>query len=216
MDLEVIGAGLGRTGTTSLKLALEQLELTPCHHMSVAHAQSDKMHLWERVANGDLKALKTLFEGFRSTLDYPGCMHFETFMEWNPNAKVILTVRDSAEAWEESARKTIMKVSWFRSWALYLVYMLPFTNLYYFQFIQNIAREKHGKDLWSADTDLKVVYNEWIEHVKSVVPADKLLIYNVKQGWAPLCGFLGMPVPDTPFPRSNDADEFQNMKKMPF
>ena len=209
-DLKVIGAGLGRTGTTSLKTALELLDLGPCHHMSVAMKQPrEVVSLWESVAKGDKEALKIIFRGYRSTLDYPGCTHFATLLDWNETAKVILTVRDSPKAWARSARSTIFSPSLLRKLLLKLLFCLPLTNLYYLQYIQQTSFSAHNTNPLDPDCDLETLYTTWNNHVKETVPGDKLLVYNVKEGWGPLCRFLEVPVPEVGFPCLNDRREFK-------
>ena len=110
MELEVIGAGLGRTGTLSLRAALEALSFGPCHHMKVVLIEEPASGpLWTQVAEGELDVLKDIYRGFKATVDYPGCLFYQQFLEWNPRAKVILSVRDSPEVWEQSARATIFE-----------------------------------------------------------------------------------------------------------
>ncbi|KAL5264551.1 hypothetical protein ACHWQZ_G005594 [Mnemiopsis leidyi] len=209
-DLRVIGAGLGRTGTTSLKTALELLDLGPCHHMSVAMKQPrGVVRLWERVAAGEEDALKIIFRGYRSTLDYPGCTHFATLLDWNDTAKVILTVRDSPGEWARSARSTIFSTSPLRKVLLKLLFCLPLTKLYYLQFIQQTSFSAHNTNPLDPDCDLETLYTNWNAHVKDTVPEDKLLVYNVKEGWEPLCRFLEVPVPGVEFPRLNDRREYK-------
>ena len=110
--LQVIGAGLGRTGTLSMKLALEELGFNPCHHMDeVIGVHTDRNHLFKTIyeEEDNIDAIKELFGGFVASVDYPGCMFYEEFMKINPDAKVILTIRDTPEAWAKSAGETIMR-----------------------------------------------------------------------------------------------------------
>ena len=209
-DLKVIGAGLGRTGTTSLKAALELLGLGPVHHMSVAMKQPrEVVRLWKRVAGGEEDALKTIFQGYQSTLDYPGCTHFATFMRWNDRAKVILTVRESPEEWARSAGSTIFSLSWSKKFIMKLLFCFPLTKLYYLQFIQQVSFSAHNMSPMDEGCDLSALYTNWNNHVIKTVPADKLLVYRVDEGWGPLCTFLEVPVPDTKFPHLNNNREFR-------
>ena len=210
MDLKVIGAGLGRTGTTSLKQAFEILELGPCHHMSEAMQQPrEVVSLWEDVAAGNLEALKRIYRGYHSTLDYPGCTHFATFLAWNPHAKVVLSVRNSPEQWASSAGRTIFSRSVGRKILLQLLFLLPLNNLYYLQYIQKACFRAHAENPLHSGCDLARLYREWEEHVRAAVPAERLLVYNVAQGWEPLCAFLEVPVPEVAFPRQNDGNTYQ-------
>lgn len=210
-SLEVIGAGLGRSGTLSMKLALEILGYGPCHHMDVAlQQQPDKIHLWEKIAvDGDEESLKTVFDGFKSTTDYPGCVFYEEFMKLNPDAKVILTVRDSPEVWAESARNTIYPASRFVRLLMWSVSQVHMNDLYYLQYMQACALKKHGVNPVKPETDLAKMYQDWESSVRNTVSQEKLLIYNVKHGWEPLCEFLGVPVPEIEFPAVNSTEAFK-------
>jgi hypothetical protein len=180
--------------------------------MSVAMKQPrEVVRLWEMVAAGEEESLKTIFQGYRSTLDYPGCMHFATFLRWNEGAKVILTVRDSPEQWAQSARSTIYSSSWQKTLLTKLLFSLPLTNFYYLQYIQKIAFSAHKTNPTKRNSDLETLYIEWNNHVIETVPDQRLLVYNVKEGWEPLCRFLEVPIPDDEFPFLNDSREFKKV-----
>ena len=202
MDMDVIGAGFGRTGTLSLKIALEMLGRGPCLHMLPLLDDPERAALFARAAEGDLSSLDKALEGHRSTVDWPGTYFWRELIERHPDAKVVLTVRDP-QKWYDSAHSTI------------------------FQAAQSAPRE--GDDsvtaglamirslIWEgtfggrfADREHAVrVFTEHNEAVRRAVPADRLLEFEVAQGWQPLCDFLGVPVPDAPFPRANDSATFQ-------
>ena len=163
-DLQVIGAGLGRTGTLSLREALEQLGFAPCHHMYVTLEQGHVSNLWKHVRNGqdvDMN-LKRIFAGFGATVDSPGCLFFEKFLEWNPHAKVVLSVRESPEKWVESARATIFEVSWVRGATggmlgiarSLLEVVLQFTPIHHMPHIAALMERGLGANPWNAQTDL--------------------------------------------------------------
>jgi len=208
-ELQVIGAGLGRTGTLSLRSALETLGFGPCHHMKVVLVEDpSKSPLWSKVAEGDLESLKDIYQGFKATVDYPGCIFYEQFMEWNPEAKVILSVRDNPEVWEQSCRETIFDPNQARLFRTLM--KLPMGPGGAAGAIKRLVTAIHGVDPENSETDLQAMYKEWNQDVIDTVPKDNLLVFNVKQGWAPLCEFLGVPVPDIPFPRVNDRAEFKD------
>ena len=197
MALEVIGAGLGRTGTLSLKLALEHIGFGKCYHMSemIAHMR-DHLPLWLRTAHGDPQ-WDAIFAGYRSSTDYPGCMFWRELAAKYPDAKVILTTRD-ADRWFESVTATVMSPQ-HRARLEGDPAMAEFFRLTVFT-----------GDLESrlGDRDRMVEYfNAWNQSVIDEVPADKLLVYRAGDGWEPLCRFLGVPVPPEPYPRVNSREE---------
>ena len=216
MSLEVIGAGTGRTGTTSLKLALEQLGFSRCYHMVELLEHPEDVAYWERANRGKPVDWDALFAGYRATVDYPGYVHYKALMQRYPEAKVILSVRDP-EAWYESALATIYRAGPGLAQKLKMGLLLPFSPK-----LRKLLRVfKMVGQLWAGrfegrfeDKAFAVAkFREHNEEVKRTVPADRLLIYEVREGWEPLCEFLGVPVPNTPFPRSNDRQAFQDQQK---
>jgi len=212
-DFCVVGAGLPRTGTTSLKEGLNLLGLGPCYHMSEVITQSQQ-HVWKSVA--DLKAQgknvdwDRVFSGksiptYRSGLDFPMSAHYRELLDYYPNSKVILTVREPGK-WYNSFYETVGKVSrhhpernccfGFVTWPTPHSYMDQWGD-------SPVPRRFFGEEALLSKEKLIEAYNEWTEQVKRDVPEEKLLIFHPAQGWKPLCEFLGVPVPDVPFPRSN-------------
>ena len=213
-DLQVIGAGLGRTGTLSMKLALEELGFSPCHHMSETLKHPDREHHFRSILKDveDEEAIKAVFEGFKATVDQPGNIFYEVFMKLSPDAKVILTVRDSPEAWAKSAGNTIFgcnKASnWFQ-WKLNRFLWDIFEPSQIKMIHKLMSNSKfHGVDPNNPKTDLAQMYSDWNRRVIETVPEEKLLVFNVKEGWKPLCDFLGVQVPDKPFPKVNSTEEW--------
>lgn len=197
MALEVIGAGLGRTGTLSLKLALEHIGFGKCYHMSemIAHMR-DHLPLWLRTAHGNPQ-WDAIFAGYRSSTDYPGCMFWRELAAKYPDAKIILTTRD-ADRWFESVTATVMSPQ-HRARLEGDPAMAEFFRLTVFT-----------GDLESrlGDRDRMVEYfNAWNRAVIDEVPADRLLVYMPGDGWEPLCEFLDVPVPPEPYPRVNSREE---------
>ena len=197
MALEVIGAGLGRTGTLSLKLALEHIGFGKCYHMSemIAHMR-DHLPLWLRTAHGNPQ-WDAIFAGYRSSTDYPGCMFWRELAAKYPDAKIILTTRD-ADRWFESVTATVMSPQ-HRARLEGDPAMAEFFRLTVFT-----------GDLESrlGDRDRMVEYfNAWNQAVIDEVPADRLLVYMPGDGWEPLCEFLDVPVPPEPYPRVNSREE---------
>ena len=198
MSLQVIGAGLPRTGTWSQKVALEQLGFGPCYHMSEALEQPNHWALWETAAAGGAVDWHALFEGWGSTTDAPGCNHYRELAAVYPDAKVVLSVRDP-EKWFASTQNTILTPG---------------------VAAMHTARgtigmvEAHG---WGTDPRLRdkaYMLDRFQRHrdeVIATIPAERLLVFDTAEGWAPLCKFLGRPVPDTPFPRINTTEDFTAM-----
>jgi hypothetical protein len=207
MPLEVIGAGLGRTGTLSLKVALEELGFSGCYHMIEVFGHPGHAQVWEAAARGEPVDWEALFRGYRATVDWPGCDFYQEFLRLHPGAKVILTVRDP-ERWYDSARRTIYyaRIA-FPGW------ITPFVPR------MRHLRRMFDRLIWDGKFDGRFedrahtigVFNRHNEEVKQAVPADRLLVYEVKEGWGPLCSFLGVPIPKgKPFPHLNDAEEFRS------
>jgi hypothetical protein len=195
MSLSVIGAGFGRTGTLSLKLALEQLGFGPCYHMVEVFKNDKAPGYWEAAADGEPVDWETVFAGYRSTVDWPSATFYRELAEAYPQAKVVLTVRDP-EAWYASTQATIF-ASRFDD---------PDDPR------QRMIRKVVGAlfdQRWSDKAKLLEVYQRHNETVQRVISPDRLLVYEVAQGWGPLCAFLGAPIPEGPMPKVNSTQEFR-------
>ena len=207
MPLQVIGAGFGRTGTASLKAALETLGFGPSYHMFEFMEHPEHARYWELALAGKPVPWDELFRGYRATVDWPGCTFYQELMAAYPGAKVILSVRDP-ERWFESARKTIFTAP--RGGARTLFQLLTTPRMWRsVRFVYRLLRRRTfgGKEQNSAHAT--AVFAAHNEAVKRTVPPERLLVYEVKEGWEPLCRFLGVPVPPVPFPHVNDAETFQ-------
>ena len=195
MAVKVIGAGLGRTATFSLKFALEHLGFGPCYHMAEVFAGSRRnVPLWLDVMRGK-PDWDAVFAGFQSTTDYPACTYWRELSAFYPDAKVILTVRD-ADSWFDSVSETIFSPKMQGSLAGSPVGAM----------MQGVIFDAFG----GRATD-RAFMTDWFTRRNQTVidslPPDRLLVFSPKQGWAPLCAFLGLPVPGVPFPRVNSRDE---------
>ena len=202
-NLKVVGAGFGRTGTLSLKLALERLGFGKCYHM--LEVTDEQVPLWQAVpdqAAGADFAWQDLFVGYASALDWPACGFWRPLLERYPDAMCILTVRD-APSWYESVRETIYQVSR-RLAELDEPARRDRTRMVFSIIWDGVFQGRFEDRDFAVDT-----YRAHIEEVCASVPADRLLRFDVKQGWDPLCEFLGEEIPDEPFPRSNSAEEFK-------
>lgn len=207
----MIGAGFGRTGTMSLKVALEKLGVGPCYHMTDLFKHPSHGKFWERAVNGE-RVDPELFRDYEAAVDWPACSFYEELMERYPEAKVILTVRDPG-SWHESTMKTIYNAG------------NPEAGSPFFRLAGVFARrmKRTGRMvnelIWDGTFDGRFedkehaisVFERHNREVKERVPPEKLLVYDVKEGWEPLCDFLGVGVPDEPFPRLNEAKTFRRM-----
>jgi hypothetical protein len=196
MALKVIGAGLGRTGTLSLKLALEHIGLGPCYHMSEMLSQiRGHLPLWVESAKGKPQ-WDTIFANYRSTTDYPGCMFWRQLVAKYPDAKVILSTRD-ADKWFESGAATVFS-SEHRKMFEGNPQMAEFFELTVFGDLESRLGDR---------AKMIDYFNAWNQAVIDEVPADKLLVHRSSDGWEPLCEFLGVAVPTESYPRVNSREE---------
>jgi hypothetical protein len=198
MALRIIGAGLGRTGTMSMKLALEQLGLGRCYHMAELIADLSRLPLWLRAADGAAD-WGGVFAGFTATVDYPGCTYWRELAAFYPDAKVLLTVRDPDD-WFDSTQATIFSA--------------PMRARIAASPMQGFFQKSVLRDFGNRLDDRKFMTDAFERHnaaVRSAVPPERLLVYEVGEGWPRLCQFLGVPVPAAPFPRVNSREEMQQM-----
>ncbi|HEX4303259.1 MAG TPA: sulfotransferase [Rhizomicrobium sp.] len=195
MALQVIGAGFGRTGTSSLKGALELLGFTPCHHMVEIFSHPEQVPVWDAAARGEKVDWDALFAEYKASCDWPSCSFYQELAAHYPKAKLILTLRD-AKSWYKSIANTIMP-------SMKEGGRLPgvFGPLL-------IGEKTFGGDF--SEAHMIDVYERHNAEVKRVIPKDRLLVFEATDGWAPLCEFLGVPVPATPYPKNNTTEEFQS------
>lgn len=214
MALKVIGTGLGRTGTHSLKLALEELGFGKCYHMFELFKAPDGLKHFEEVERTGNTDWDSLFTGCLSAVDYPVARYYKQLLKKYPDARVIHTTRD-AEVWYQSCVETIF-------WAskpdagriINMMVRMPFSpilrkRLPVLKYNGKLLDMEFGKDIKNKSEVIKR-FNERNEEILKLVPKDRLLVFNVKDGWDPLCNFLNVPVPSTLFPKSNTREEFMN------
>lgn len=194
MTLRVVGAGLGRTGTLSLKLALERLLGAPCYHMTEVFAHPEHVALWHAAARGEPVDWQALFEGYASAVDWPVGSFWPEVSQAFPDALIVLSTR-SAESWWQSASQTIFPFSaraagtpWHAMWME--LAKNRFTTRLDDRAAAIAAYERHNADVCAR------------------APRARLLEWTAKDGWGPLCRALGVPVPDEPFPHANSTEEF--------
>jgi hypothetical protein len=207
--MKIIGAGVGRTGTLSLKAALERLGFGPCFHGRHVLDHPERLPLWRAAAAGATVDWSAVFAGYPATVDWPGAAYWRQLAEAFPAAKIILTVRD-AESWYDSVHNTIFqmfgdgppqpRVAQARR-------IVPGLDVF---------TEFHRRMIWDGFfagrfADREYAIKVFAEHNAGVIrdaPADRLLVIPAGAGWEPLCAFLGVPVPDEPYPHLNDPGRF--------
>jgi hypothetical protein len=215
--MRVVGAGFGRTGTTSLKAALKELGFGPSYSLSEVFANPQHVGFWEEAVGCHIREKpdwEGFFAGYGVAVDWPACSFYEELMEAFPEAPVILTVRDPAP-WYESTRSTIYELRRLTTGPLPVRAAFALAGL----FAPGVAGTVRLADrlVWEGtfggrfeDRAYAIrVFERHNEAVRRRVPPERLLVFDVREGWAPLCDFLGVEVPDEPFPRLNEAQEMR-------
>jgi hypothetical protein len=195
MTLKVIGSGLGRTGTMSLKHALEELGFAPCHHMVEVFACPQSVPLWIEAAAGKPQ-WNAIYEEFGAAVDYPTALFWRELAAHYPDAKIIHSVRDP-EHWFESTQETI-----FAPGALAVRPEGPMKDFF------GMFRREFGDRINDRAFMIDYFERHTVEVIRTI-PAERLLVFEAKQGWEPLCKFLDVPVPVTPYPSENSREEFK-------
>jgi len=205
MALKIIGTGFGRTGTNSLKLALEQLGFGPCHHMFEVRDNPDQLPFWQAAATGNLPDWDEVFADYNSCVDWPSARFWREITSHYPQAKVLHTIRPE-DSWLNSFYKTIYPVMrdhkdqgpGIRRERLDMSHEIVLNQVF---------------DGRAGDRDHALkTYRAHNQAVMTTIASDRLLVYEIAQGWAPLCNFLGVPIPDTPMPHVNSTTQFQQRK----
>jgi len=193
MALKIVGTGLGRTGTKSLHAALNMLGWGPCHHMVEVFAHPESAQLWIEAAKGrpDWDAI---FAGYQAVVDYPGAQFWRELAAYYPQARMLHTIRDPDE-WFDSTQATIFAP---QGPASRPGPMSEFFNIFLGTFGEHLHDRAFMTDYFRKHT----------REVVRAIPAERLLVYEVSQGWGPLCEFLNVPVPGEPFPAQNSRAEF--------
>ncbi len=218
MALKVIGTGFGRTGTMSLKLALEELGFGNCYHMYELIKHPEELAYWEKAKKGETVDWDELFTGYQSGVDFPVILFYEELIKKYPDAKIIHTTREP-ESWYKSFQDTIL-------WAvkpslpriLKMLVQLPFSShkrkfLQVLKFNGEMIDEMFGKDAKNNKQHVIDVFNAYNKKVLETIPKERSLVFDIKSGWEPLCAFLNVPVPTTPFPKVNSSEEFKSNVK---
>ncbi|MDC8003411.1 sulfotransferase family protein [Aureisphaera galaxeae] len=216
MSIKIIGAGFPRTGTTTLKRCLEILGHSKVYHMKELIVNPERLHHWKTLAETGDTDWEALYSGYDATVDFPGYPWYKNHMKRYPDAKVILTVRDF-ESWYKSVDKTVFRAGpqtpaekimmmgklLMNSRVRNVVKCIKFFKKIFF------AGELKGR--FEDKAYAEKVWNDHIAEVKDYVPADKLLVYDVRDGWEPLCKFLGVEEPADPLPHLNKKENFKEM-----
>jgi hypothetical protein len=212
--VKVIGAGFGRTGTMSLKAALEELGFGPCYHMIEVFEHPEHVGFWEAAWRGEPVDWDGFLGRYEATVDWPACTFYEELLQRHPDAKVLLSVRDP-ERWYDSTRATIYEISKITAGSRLSRAIFAFVGL----FVPGVFQiGRMGNEIiWQGTFDGKFedrsyaikVFKRHNEEVRRRVPRDRLLVYEVKEGWGPLCEFLGVEEPEKPFPSLNDAAQMR-------
>lgn len=216
MSIKIIGAGFPRTGTSTLKECLQILGYTKTYHMKELLVNPDDLHFWTTLKETGTTDWDNLYDGFAATVDFPGYPWYKQHMKQYPDAKVILTVRPFAK-WYTSVNSTIKNAgpqtvsqkimamaklavsSRFRK----VIKCVKFAKQTIF------AQELQGK--FEDKVAAEKIFDQHIADVKAYVPADKLLVWDVSEGWGPLCKFLNLAIPNEPFPHANKKENFKEM-----
>ena len=196
MPLSVIGAGFGRTGTMSLKLALDHLGFGPCYHMTEVFKNPRASGYWEAAADRQPVDWEQVFAGYGSTVDWPGATFYKELADAYPDAKVILTERDS-DSWFASTQATIFSR-----------HIRDDTEDDWQRMVLKVIGDLFDRQMTDKDK-LIDTYKRHNAEVRRAIAPERLLVYEVSQGWGPLCAFLGVDVPDEPMPKVNSTQDFR-------
>lgn len=200
MTMRVVGAGLGRTGTHSLKIALEKLIGAPCYHMIEVFGHPDHMSVWLRAAVGEAIDWEQFLAGYDAIVDWPGASFWRDMSEAFPDAIILLSTRADADAWWRSASKTIFEI----------LHTPDAESNEFHSMWKAIADNRFTKRTDDRDTAM-AAYERHNAEVRATADPSRLVEWQPGDGWDPLCAALGVPVPDEPFPHVNTTDEFRAM-----
>ncbi len=213
MQLEIIGTGLARTGTMSLKQALEYLTGKRCFHMIELLKNPARIEILKKGYKSNQIEWSKFYEGYHSALDYPTCLYYPDLVKLNPDIKVIHTRRDF-DSWYHSVKETVYrgKPKTIKD-VTSLVKNMLFSKDYrkvapVFMFNDKLIWRGQFESRFEDKEFMRAKYQSHEALVTSSIKAENLLWYDVKEGWAPLCQFLGKTVPEIDFPKANERKEF--------
>lgn len=214
--MKVIGAGLPRTATTTQAMAFEMLGFGPCYHMRDLLMDMERgLELWDAVTRGE-PDWEEIFGDAESTCDWPAARYYKELIDYYPDSKVVLSVR-GAEGWVRSMRETVWAIYFGDSVMHHLCEARAVLDPQWRKFMDVMITMTWADgtgalapaDATFDDAGFGVLMDRWNDQVKRDVPADRLLVWDPKEGWGPLCDFLEVPVPDEPLPHSNDTAAFK-------
>jgi Sulfotransferase domain len=219
--MKVIGAGFGRTGTRALKAALERLGYGACYHMSEVIDRPYRVRQWLEIGEGKAPDWDHVFSGFQSAVDWPAAAYWRELAEHYPSAKIVLSVRDP-ERWYDSVSATIFKSALSERQPLpphrRVIRWLVARRAPDFAIYPRMAKATVMDRIFDGRIDDRAhalrVFEQHVEIVKATISPDRLLVFDVRDGWAPLCTFLGCAVPNEPFPRANERATFRQKRPL--
>ena len=194
MGLRIIGAGFARTGTHSLKVALEQLLDTRCYHMWELLEHEDHAHIWTAASQGSIPDWEHLLDGYGAAVDFPAAAFWPELMDAYPDAFVLLSYRDTEDWWKSCSRT-----------AFPFVLSLPPSPVK--RMIETLWEKRFISDVMN-ESAAKAAFEAYNNEVRMNVPSERLIEWQPKDGWSPICNALGLAIPDEPFPHVNTSDEF--------
>jgi hypothetical protein len=203
MTLQVVGAGLGRTGTHSLQIALAQLLGAPCYHMVEVLGSPERVPAWQDAIDGKPVDWDQMMDGYRAAVDWPAAAFWRELSEHYPDAIILLSTRSSADAWWKSASDTIFEISTHE--------VPPESGMQAQQAMARSMLEKRFTKNWLDENEAKAAYERHNATVREAVPPERLVDWQPGDGWEPICNALNLPVPSEPFPHVNSTAEFRVM-----
>jgi len=203
MALRVVGAGVGRTGTLSLKTGLEKLLGQPCYHMLEIFGRPDHVPLWREAAENGNVDWALLLDGYGATSDFPACLFWREILETNPDAVVVLSTRKDSKTWWDSASQTIFALDEAN---------VPPEMADWFEMWRAVASARFTAN-WTNEEASRAAYERHNAEVRAHVPPDQLVDWKPGDGWGPLCEATGMDIPDEAFPHLNTREDFPQINE---
>ena len=199
MTLRVVGAGVGRTGTLSLKGALETLLGGPCYHMTEVFSRPGDVTVWRDAAAGEAVDWRTVLSDYRATTDFPACLFWRELSELYPDSMVLLSTRADSQVWWESASQTIFSPA---------IEAMAADQPDWWSMWRTLSRARFT-DQVKDEAAARAAYDRHNAEVRASVPAERLIDWQPGDGWAPICQGLGLPMPESPFPHVNTRQEMR-------